>query len=127
MSIKQRLSKLENSKKREGPIQIEVRRVSGSEAKQGFMGYIRQKLHGRKTGEPKLIFVSRRLAELEEKYPGFPYGVPDGEINNIFENRLKREYRDQINPAGQRTVEKGLFKNKRWDGFPLSCGYVKKP
>jgi len=85
--LSNRLDNLEKVARKEHVIQqIIIRRLSGEEGKEAKKKYlIHQARASLRLCEPSnVIFISKRLKELREEYPKFPYGLPENETREII-------------------------------------------
>ena len=85
--LSNRIDKLEKVVRKEHAIQqIRIRRLSGEDGKEAEQKYL---LHQARASlrlcEPSnVIFISKRLKELREEHPLFPYGLPENEAREII-------------------------------------------
>ncbi len=90
--LSNRLDKLEKVARKEHVIRTcRIKRWSGEEGKKAERMYL---MHQAEASlgycEPsEIIFISRRLKELREEYPRFPYGLPEEEAKRIIEECQK--------------------------------------
>ncbi len=90
--LSSRMDKLEKVARKEHVIQrVSIKRWSGKEGKKAERMYL---IHQAEASlgycEPSaVIFLSRRLKELREEYPRFPYGLPEEQAKRIIEECQK--------------------------------------